>query len=151
MYPTLYSGGRPPAAGPDAPAMSVDSYMIGFGPEIAPSLVRTAPLSGAAPLAGPAITALATRGLKGPNRPLLCFAAAFSNAGYMGFSLIRALFGAEGLLYASIFNALFNILLWTAGIALIGRSGCTGRQKNFPRPIDNAGGWLYNNTCQTGR
>ena len=37
----------------------------------------------------------------------------------MGFPLIEALFGAEGLLYASIFNTFFNILIWTAGTALL--------------------------------
>ena len=65
-----------------------------------------------------------------PDRPLLRFAITFSNAGYMGFPLIEALFGAEGLLYASIFNTFFNILLWTAGVALLA-PGSRGRGTDY--------------------
>ena len=37
----------------------------------------------------------------------------------MGFPLIRALFGSEGLLYASAFVTVFNILLWTLGYGMV--------------------------------
>ena len=37
----------------------------------------------------------------------------------MGFLLIQALFGAEGLLYASAYVTVFNILLWTVGYAMV--------------------------------
>lgn len=37
----------------------------------------------------------------------------------MGFPLIQALFGAEGLLYASAYVTVFNILLWTVGYAMV--------------------------------
>lgn len=97
------------------PAMIVDSYLIPFDPAILSNLLRTALASAAVLFAGLGIALLATRRMKDPNRPLLRFAITFSNAAYMGFPLIEALFGAEGLLYASI----FNILIWTAGTALL--------------------------------
>ena len=81
--------------------------------------MRTALVSTGALLIGLGIALLATRRMQSPDRPILRFAITFSNAGYMGFPLIEALFGAEGLLYASIFNTFFNILIWTAGIALL--------------------------------
>ena len=56
---------------------------------------------------------------KEKNTPILRFACIFSNAAYMGFPLIQALFGAEGLLYASAYVTLFNILLWTVGYAMV--------------------------------
>ena len=96
------------------PAMIVDSYLIPFDPAILSNLLRTALASAAVLFAGLGIALLATRRMKDPNRPLLRFAITFSNAAYMGFPLIEALFGAEGLLYASIFNTFFNILIWTA-------------------------------------
>ena len=71
---------------------------------------------------GLCIALLSTRKKTGPDQPILRFAMTFSNAGYMGFPLINVLFGAEGMLYASIFNTFFNLLIWTAGIALVDRS-----------------------------
>ena len=61
----------------------------------------------------------ASRGAQPAARPILWFACAFSNAGYMGFPLIRALFGEEGVLYASAFLTMFNILVWTLGVAVL--------------------------------
>ena len=48
--------------------------------------------------------------------------AVFSNAAYMGFPLISALFGAEGMLYASAYVTVFNILLWTMGYGMVSGS-----------------------------
>ena len=47
------------------------------------------------------------------------FACGFSNAAYMGFPLIQALFGAEGILYASVYVTVYNILLWTVGYSSV--------------------------------
>ena len=57
--------------------------------------------------------------MKGKERPILRFACIFSNAAYMGFPLIEALFGVEGLIYASVYVTVFNILLWTVGFGMI--------------------------------
>ena len=43
------------------------------------------------------------------------FACSFSNAAYMGFPLISAMFGDTGIMYASAYVTVFNILLWTVG------------------------------------
>ncbi|OUQ32906.1 AEC family transporter [Faecalibacterium sp. An122] len=104
------------------PAMIINSYLIEFDPEILSNLVRTAFASAAVLVIGLCIALLSTRKKTGPDQPILRFAMTFSNAGYMGFPLINALFGAEGMLYASIFNTFFNLLIWTAGIALVDRS-----------------------------
>lgn len=40
----------------------------------------------------------------------------------MGFPLISALFGSEGLLYASAYVTVFNILLWTMGYGFVSGS-----------------------------
>ena len=112
------------------PAMILDSYMIPFDPAILANLIRAALASAAVLAAGVLIALAAARRLRSGCRPLLCFAMAFSNAGYMGFPLIQALFGDEGMLYASIFNTFFNILLWTAGIWMVSAGG----QKS-PHPL----------------
>ena len=43
----------------------------------------------------------------------------FSNAGFMGIPLIEGIFGTEGVFYAAIFGAIFNIVFWTYGIAAV--------------------------------
>jgi len=46
---------------------------------------------------------------------------------YLGFPVIYSLFGNEGLLYASIFALVSNILMWTVGVMTIS----SGRQRSF--------------------
>lgn len=45
----------------------------------------------------------------------------FSNFGFMGFPLIKTMFGAEGILYASVFCIPFDMLMYTYGVAVISR------------------------------
>ena len=49
-------------------------------------------------------------------RRMLRFATIFSNAAFMGMPLIRAVFGAEATVYASIYNITFNLFLWSLGV-----------------------------------
>lgn len=49
------------------------------------------------------------------NRPIEHFAAAFSNAGFMGIPLIQAALGDAALLYIVPFIAVLNLLQWTYG------------------------------------
>ena len=59
---------------------------------------------------------------KDKDKNIMSFAMIFSNAAYMGFPLIEALFSSESLIYASSFLTVFNIYLWTFGYALVSRS-----------------------------
>lgn len=102
------------------PAMVVNSYLTEFNPEVLQNLLKSFGLSAVLLLLGLGITMLFTFRFGGKkNTPILRFACIFSNAAYMGFPLIQALFGDEGLLYASAFVTVFNILLWTVGYAMI--------------------------------
>ena len=69
-------------------------------------------------LVGLGVAFLASFKVQKDARAILWFACAFSNAGYMGFPLIKALFGGEGLLYASGFVTIFNILICLSQIFL---------------------------------
>ena len=108
------------------PAMVIHSYISKADRSVLARLPQTFALSVLAILAGLAITMLCTCRMKGKERPILRFACIFSNAAYMGFPLIQALFGAEGLLYASAYVTLFNILLWTVGYAMVSGKVRTG-------------------------
>ena len=102
------------------PAMVINSYLTEFDPEILQNLLQSFGLSVILLGLGLGITILLTiKGKEKKNPPIMRFACIFSNAAYMGFPLIQALFGAEGLLYASAYVTVFNILLWTVGYAIV--------------------------------
>lgn len=60
-------------------------------------------------------------GLKGEVRNVTEYALTFSNVGYMGYPVVYAVLGDEGVFYAALYNLSFNILVWTYGIALLQR------------------------------
>ena len=104
------------------PAMIVHSYMMEFSEEILRNLLAAFGLSIFAILIGTVITLALTHRQKDRRAPIFRFACVFSNAAYMGFPLISALFGSEGLLYASAYVTVFNILLWTMGYGMVSGS-----------------------------
>lgn len=46
----------------------------------------------------------------------------FANVGFMGFPVVNALYGEEGVFYAAIINISFNIFIWTLGINILSRN-----------------------------
>lgn len=56
-------------------------------------------------------------------------AATFSNAGFIGFPLALALYGEEGLLYAMVYNIMFNIFFHTSSAYLLSPKGSGGKFK----------------------
>ena len=104
------------------PAMVLDSYMVEYDPATFHNLMLAFGLGALVLLVGLGVAFLASFKVQKDARAILWFACAFSNAGYMGFPLIKALFGSEGLLYASGFVTIFNILIWTIGYVRSGRS-----------------------------
>ncbi|QAA32529.1 AEC family transporter [Clostridium manihotivorum] len=53
------------------------------------------------------------------QRGLYMFMTVFSNVGFMGFPVMKAIFGNEAVFYTSMFNMIFNIWVFTFGIMLI--------------------------------
>lgn len=62
----------------------------------------------------------------------------FSNISFMGMPLILAIAGASSVLYATIFNFLFNILIYTYGIGSI-KKKCGEKEKFQWKSMINAG------------
>lgn len=104
------------------PAMIIHSYMMEFSEKILHNLLAAFGLSMLAILIGTVLTLALTAKQKDRRAPIFRFACVFSNAAYMGFPLISALFGSEGLLYASAYVTVFNILLWTMGYGMVSGS-----------------------------
>lgn len=104
------------------PAMIVNSYRMEFSAEILHNLLAAFGMSILAIFVGTVITLALTAKKKSSRTPIFRFACIFSNAAYMGFPLISALFGSEGLLYASAYVTVFNVLLWTMGYGFVSGS-----------------------------
>lgn len=67
--------------------------------------------------------ALATFRIKdAQERRLTEFAVTFSNCGFMGFPLLKAVFGDVGLFWASFFVIIFNLVCWTYGQFVLSRA-----------------------------
>ena len=79
------------------PAMVLDSYMVEYDPATFHNLMLAFGLGALVLLVGLGVAFLASFKVQKDARAILWFACAFSNAGYMGFPLIKALFGGEGL------------------------------------------------------
>ncbi len=57
------------------------------------------------------------------RKNVLRFGVAFSNSGFMGMPLVESILGAQGLIYASFFIVVFNIICWTYGYSMMGGKG----------------------------
>ena len=135
------------------PAMIINSYRMEFSAEILHNLMAAFALSTLSILLGLVITLLFTARSRDSRTPIFRFACVFSNAGYMGLPLISALFGSEGLLYASAFFTMFNLLLWTVGYSW---SAAALTPKRSPRACCTArpstpSSWASSSTCSRFR
>jgi predicted permease len=61
--------------------------------------------------------------------PVMRFTAIFSNCGYMGLPMLKALFGDDGVFYGSFYIVMFHIILWTVGVRIFGVGGASGGLK----------------------
>lgn len=62
-------------------------------------------------------------------------AVSYSNSGFIGIPLISGVLGDKGVFYMTAYITVFNVLLWTHGVVLMGDSeGLKGAWKNFLSP-----------------
>lgn len=109
------------------PAMIISSFIREFDPNTLHNLIEAFVLSAILLGGGAIVVLLLTSRMKDDIRHIFRFACIFSNAGYMGIPLIRALFGEESILYASVFLTVFNLLIHSFGYATVNRNA-TGKE-----------------------
>jgi predicted permease len=54
-----------------------------------------------------------------PQQGLYIFMTVFSNIGFMGFPVMKAIFGNEAVFFTAIFNMIFNLFVFSAGIVIM--------------------------------
>jgi hypothetical protein len=96
------------------------SMLRPFSRELLLESAATFFLSGLVFLFGGFLAYLLARVMKAPEgeRRVWQFALIFANVGYMGFPVCLALYGEESLIYTSMANVSFTLLLFTVGIKL---------------------------------
>lgn len=58
-------------------------------------------------------------GNTGKARDVMEYVIVFSNCGYMGYPVVREIFGEKGVFYAALYNLSFSILIWSYGVYLL--------------------------------
>lgn len=61
--------------------------------------------------------------VKREDKGLYVFMTIFSNIGFMGYPVMKAIFGNEAVFYTAIFGMVFNVLIYTYGVYLFSKKG----------------------------
>jgi len=85
-------------------------------------------------LAGWSVTKLFN--IKGREAAVFKAHSMFGNTIFLGFPLITALYGTEGLLYASMYQLISNIIMWTAGVIILTRGDESSWKKSITRVLN---------------
>lgn len=73
-----------------------------------------------------------------PQQGLYIFMTVFSNIGFMGFPVMKAIFGNEAVFFTAIFNMIFNLFVFTGGIMIM-NYGTGQKVKLDPRNLLSPG------------
>lgn len=100
------------------PLLIIASFSFNYSPTIEENIFKGFIYSFAIFILTPLLVSPLLKKIEKSKRNILQFALVFSNCGFMGFPLAKSVFGDEGVIYASIFNMVFNIFVWTYGVML---------------------------------
>ena len=109
------------------PFMIVTSFMFTYDDTIKSNIIKTFFYSLIAYVIVIIISYLLIIPIKNDKKTILHFANVFTNTGYVGFPILNSIYGAEGVIYGSIFNMFFVIFVWTYGLKLF--EGHLGKKK----------------------
>lgn len=113
------------------PAVLINSFCVEFSPEKLWEFLQSA-LLGALSLA----VAIVIARLIFRKAPIDDFAAAFSNAGFIGIPLVQASIGPEAVFYLVGIIAMLNMLQWTYGVSILtGEKSATSIRNILFNPI----------------
>ncbi len=100
------------------PFMIVTSFIFTYDNTIKSNVIKTFYYSLIAYMIMTAVSYLLLLPVKNDKKTILHFGNVFTNTGYVGFPILNSIYGAEGVIYGSIFNMFFVIFVWTYGLIL---------------------------------
>lgn len=116
------------------PAAVIQSFQMNLTPQIVISCVEVFLFSIVSQLVYWLFMRLSWNKIEDHDKRIcLQYATMVSNAGFMGMPIAEAAFGAQGLLYASIFLIPQRILMWSVGLSLF--AGGTSRRQTIRRVL----------------
>lgn len=77
------------------------------------------------------MSSLLFKGFNEKVKPILRFSAVFSNVGFIGLPMMKALYGQNGVFLGSFYVVAFNIFVWTFGYTMYGDAKESGGMKNL--------------------
>jgi len=101
------------------PCLIMETFCRDFDPQLAMSLGIFGVGAALGLVLALLLASLLFRRKFGSTAPIMTFASTFPNCGFMGVPLAQALFGDEGVMFASIFVVVFNVSQWTYGYAML--------------------------------
>ena len=104
------------------PCVIISAFSADMGEISIPNLLFMAAAAVTVHILGIGVSHLLFRGQETARRKVLQFSAVYANVGFMGLPLLQSLLGNDGVIYASVFIAVFNIFCWTHGVRLMDRS-----------------------------
>lgn len=119
------------------PMVVINAYQSPFDSQLAKNLFIAFGLAVVSHLISMAIAYIFIRKKGNELRaPIERFSIIYTNCGFMAFPLINALYGQEGLFYASAYITIFNLLSWTHGFTMIsGKSSKKEFAKSLTSPV----------------
>jgi len=119
------------------PLVVINAYQMPFDKKLASNLLIAFLLAAISHAIAIAIAYISIRSKKNSIRaPIERFAIIYTNCGFMALPLIQALFGIEGVFYASAYITVFNVLTWTHGyIIMSGKRDKKAILKAFSSPV----------------
>jgi predicted permease len=100
------------------PFMIISSFSLSYDAGVKSNVFKTFYYSFAVYVILIVLSWLLMLPVKKEKKLILRFANIFTNTGYIGFPILNAIYGAEAVMYGSIFNVFFNIFLWTYGVMI---------------------------------
>lgn len=101
------------------PCVIIASFQREANPDLFKGLLFTGGLALLIHLIFIAVTTLVIHDENKGKEKVLRFAAIFSNCGFMSLPIQEALLGDIGVFYGSVYVAVFNVVLWTYGLAMM--------------------------------
>lgn len=100
------------------PFMILSSFIFTYDETIQANVIKTFYYSSFAYIIMVVVSYILLLPIKNDKKIVLHFSNVFVNTGYVGFPILNSIYGSEGIVYGSIFNMFFVILVWTYGIVL---------------------------------
>ncbi len=106
-----------------SPAMIIISYQMEFQPDLLKGLLGAIILSAASFAAAILLSAIALKGKGHRDTEIEKMAVIYSNCAFIGIPLVNGLLGQEGVFYMTAYLTVYNVFVWSHGVALMSRTG----------------------------